>query len=207
MVLTNLNLSGEFYHEKDSEEIFGESKYSLRFRLCNVNEYLGRIRLGHWPVLSASDIYLEFFEKGVIGETETETHVEMVTGSFDGPDEGVTGLVHLASLKFLTLRPLPGMTFSESLSSLRLRVEIQNSAFDACESLLDNTRQLWRKSMVNVMAWLRPEVMTSEARYRYKLPADIEIDFPIDENEDSSSSRKGARFNVASFYEAIKPSK
>lgn len=131
----------------------------------------------------------------------------MVTGSFDGPVEGVTGLVHLASLKFLTLRPLPGMTFSESLSSLRLRVEIQNSAFDACESLLDSTRQLWRKSMVNVMAWLRPEVMTSEARYRYKLPADIEIDFPIDENEDSSPSRKGASFNVASFYEAIKPSK
>lgn len=41
MVLTNLNLSGEFYLEKDSEEIFGESKYSLRFRLCNVNEYPG----------------------------------------------------------------------------------------------------------------------------------------------------------------------
>jgi len=83
--------------------------------------------------------------------------------------------------------------------SFRVRVEMLRNAFDACDSLVDNTRQLWKKSMKNVMAWLRPEIMTSEARYGSKW-----ID---SEMEDASNSIKSGRFDVAGFYEAIKPSK
>ncbi|KAJ6762274.1 E3 UBIQUITIN-PROTEIN LIGASE SHPRH FAMILY MEMBER [Salix koriyanagi] len=68
-------------------------------------------------------------------------------------------------MEFLTLRPVLGVDFSEKMTSLRMRVEILEKAFDACESLFESNRQIWKKSMMNVMAWLRPEVMTSEARY------------------------------------------
>ena len=59
--------------------------------------------------------------------------------------------------------------------------------------------------MMNVMAWLRPEVTTSEARYGYKLSKGIEIG--LDQDEKSPMCRKRARFDVSGFYEAIKPSK
>ncbi|KAM7494701.1 hypothetical protein LguiB_029310 [Lonicera macranthoides] len=200
VLLTNLKVSAEFYCYNWSEELYCNSEFSLRFRLDNVNEFLGRIKLGHWPVLSASTIYLELVKTSAV--EGAETHVVMVIGNFDGPDEGVSGLVHLASMKFLTLRLIPGVTLSESSSSMMVRVEILKSAFDASDSLLDNSRQLWKRSMVSVMAWLRPEVITSEARYGYSVSANMEID-----GEDSSVSRKRARFDVAGFYDAVKPSK
>ncbi|KAI3720920.1 hypothetical protein L2E82_31919 [Cichorium intybus] len=193
VLLTNLNLNGDFDDNKYKEQyLFNDEKYKLRFRLRNV------IKPGHFPVVSASDIYLEFIEKQE--SMDIKPHV-MVTGSFDGPSEGVSGLVHLVSMKVLTLRPIIGLTFSESLSSIRLRVEIQKCAFEGSESFFGTTKQQWRKSMMNVMAWLRPEVITSEARYGYKVPEDMEIGLEPDE------SRKGARFDVSGFYEAIKPSK
>lgn len=203
VLLMNLNVSGEFQDTKhEDQHCFNDEKYGLRFRLSNVNEFLGRMKLGHWPVLSATDIYLEFVEKRESMDIETQV---MVTGNFDGPSEGVSGLVHLVNMKFLTLRPIMGANFSGSLSSIRLRVEIQKCAFEACESLFENTRQLWKKSMMNVMTWLRPEVMTSEARYGYKVPEDMEIG--LEPNEESVVSRKRARLDVFGFYEAIKPSK
>lgn len=205
VILTNLTLSREFYGYVLSEDRYWERKYSLRFRLSNVNEYLGRMKLGHWPVLSASNIYLEFIEKRLV--EETETNIVLVAGSFDGPDEGVSGLVHLVNMKFLTLRPIMGVTLSESCPSLRVRVEILKSAFDACESLLDNTREVWRRSMLKIMAWLRPEIITSEARYGYSAPADVEFDLPMEIDESASALRKRVRFDAAGFYEAIKPSK
>ncbi|KAA8533961.1 hypothetical protein F0562_031478 [Nyssa sinensis] len=134
-------------------------------------------------------------------------HAVILSGGFDGPDEGISGLVHLISLKFLTLRPILGFTFSEDMSSLRVRVEILKSAFDACESLLDNTRQIWKKSMMNVMGWLRPEVMTSEAMYGLSTSADKEHGLQMMADDDSSVLRKRARFDATGFYEAIKPSK
>lgn len=199
VILTNLNVCEEFQDKNDE-------KYSLRFRLSNVNEFIGRMKVGfmpnHWPVLNATDIYLEFVKKQE--SSDIDTHV-MVTGNFDGPNEGVSGLVHLVNMKYLTLRPITGLTFTDSLSSIRLRVEIHTCAFEACESLFDNTRSSWRKSMMNVMAWLRPEVMTSESRYGYKVPEDMEIG--LEPDEEYAAHRKRARFNVSGFYEAIKPSK
>lgn len=205
VVLSNLSVSKEFHGYTLNKELYADSRHLLRFKLSNVNEHLGRMKLGHWPILSSSSIYLQFLEKYMIEGLERDSLI--VSGTFDGPDEGVTGLVHLASLKLLTIRPILEVTFSEGLSSIRLRVEIMKSMFDECESLLDNTRQLWKRSMINVMAWLRPEVMTSEARYGYTAAAHMDVDVIMDPVNDSSASRKLARFDISSFYEAIKPSK
>lgn len=205
VLLTNLNLSIKFKGYELSQNFYQGSDYSLRFRLCNVIEHVGRMKLGHWPVIPASDIYLEVTQKCMLDGIFMD--VMIVSGRFDGPDEGVTGLVHLASLKFLTLRPLLGLVPSEEMSSLRLRVEILKSAFDACESILDNTRQLWKRSMMSAMSWLRPEVMTSEARYGYSESVGIGVSSHSEINLDSLTLSKRARFDAAGFYEAIKPSK
>ncbi|CAF2298271.1 unnamed protein product [Brassica napus] len=162
---------------------------SSRFRLCNVTNFVDRIKLGYWPVLSPSDVTLELVDGSVVW-----------SGGFDGPGEGVCGLAHLASIKFLTLRVVPGG--NEGLLSPRVRVELLQEAFDACESLLENTRQRWKNSMIHVMSWLRPEVMTSEARYGTEL--NLKEDERSITQEDSSEQ---SRFDAAAFYEAIKPSK
>ena len=205
VVLTDLNLKEGFSGYEWSQDFILDSKYALRFRVCNVNEFVSRIKLGHWPVLSSSDISLEFVEK-CTGD-DTEMHSVILSGSFDGPDEGISGLVHLASLKFMTLRPVLGVTSLENKSSLRVRVEILRNAFEACESLLENTRQVWKRSMVNVMAWLRPEVMTSEARYGVSISTEMEIDLHMETGDGNLNAKKQARFDAARFYEAIKPSK
>ena len=121
----------------------------MRFRVSNVNEHLTRIKLGHWHALSATSVCLEIVAKQ---EKEgLEETVVLIEGSFDGPDEGISGLVHQASLKFFTLRLVIVPSY---LASIRMKVKILKSAFDGCESLLDTSRQLWKKSMMNVMAWL-----------------------------------------------------
>lgn len=202
IVLSDLNVSDEFGNYVLDEEFYCDSRYLLRFRVSNVNDHLTRIKLGHWPVLSATGICLEIVAKQ---EKEgLEEKVVLVEGNFDGPDEGISGLVHLASLKFFTLRPV---IVPSCLASIRIRVEILKSAFDACESLLDTSRQLWKKSMMNVMAWLRPEVVTAEARYGYQVAAPADVGLASGLDESSSAARKLSRFDVASFYEAIKPSK
>ncbi|CAH9090614.1 unnamed protein product [Cuscuta epithymum] len=199
IVLTDLRINQDFYSYNLSEELYEkDSRYFLRFRLNGANQHLSRIKLGHWPILPAPSIAVELVAKHM--KEGSEEHLVMVSGNLDGPDEGVSGLAHLASLKFLTLRPMIiKTTFSGGLSSVRIRVEILRAVFDSCESLLDNSRQLWKKSMISLMAWLRPEVTTSECRYGHSFTGDI--------NGKSSSSRKHARLDVAGFYEAIKPSK
>ncbi|KAJ8537180.1 hypothetical protein K7X08_035581 [Anisodus acutangulus] len=137
--INDLNVSDEFGNYILDEEFCRVSRYLLRFRVSNVNEYLTRIKLGHWPVLSTSSICLEIVAKQEMAGLE-ET-VALVVGSFDGPDEVISGLVHLASLKFFTLRPV-------------------------------------------IMGHIVPGL-----------------------DEISSAARKLSRFDVASFYEAIKPSK
>ncbi|KAJ6422319.1 hypothetical protein OIU84_027303 [Salix udensis] len=119
----------------------------------------------------------------------------------------ITGLVHLTNMEFLTLRPVLGVDFSEKMTSLRMRVEILEKAFDACESLLESNRQIWKKSMMNVMAWLRPEVMTSEARYGDAKSSEMEVNMAAEIGDDTSNSGKRAQFDVSGLYEAIKPSK
>ncbi|KAF2319303.1 hypothetical protein GH714_014510 [Hevea brasiliensis] len=205
VILNDMNF-GEAYSSFRINADFYQSRYSLRFRVCNVDEFLiDRIKFGHWPVLSSSDISLELIEKCMVEDREMQSVI--FSGSFDGPDEGITGLVHLTSMEFLTLRPVLGFKCSEEMVSVRVRVEILKKAFDACESLLENTRQLWKKSMMSVMAWLRPEVMTSEARYGVTKSTEMTANNVAGMGDDTSKSRKGARFDVTGFYEAIKPSK
>ncbi|KAJ7965163.1 E3 ubiquitin-protein ligase SHPRH [Quillaja saponaria] len=205
VVLTDLKLTEGFSGFELGEDFYQGSKYSFRFQVCDVSKFLGRIKLGHWPVLSYSNISLELVEKGT--ENHVETCTVVLSGSFDGPDDGITGLVHLASLKFLTLRPVLGFRLSEDLPSLRVRVEILESAFHACESLLDSSRQPWKRSMINTISWLRPEVMTSEARYGVCKSVKMEVDSQTEVEDDTCYTRKHAKFDAAGFYEAIKPSK
>ncbi|KAF8397100.1 hypothetical protein HHK36_016007 [Tetracentron sinense] len=205
VVLADLSFGEGFSGYRVTDDCFQDSRFSLRFRLRNVDDLGARLRLGHWPVISAVNISLEFLETSKLEDREAESVI--LSGVFDGPDEGVSALVHLVSQKIMTLRPVPEIIVSEDVSSLRLRVEILKSAFDACESLLENSRQLWKKSMLSAMAWLRPEVMTQEARYRISKSEIMELDSHMETGSRTFVSRKHTRFDVASLYEAIKPSK
>lgn len=143
VVLRDLNLREGFSGFELSEDFYRDQQYLLRFQVCNVSNVLGRIKLGHWPVIPYTDIHLEVVRRVTVDHVETYT--VLLSGIFDGPDEGVTGLLLLASLKFVTLRPVLGARLSEEISSLRVRVEVLKIAFDACESLLDSSRQLWKR--------------------------------------------------------------
>ncbi|CAM8961752.1 unnamed protein product [Rhodiola kirilowii] len=199
VVLTGLELSERL---SCSEEFIRESNWKLRISVENVGEFQNRSKLWHWPVLSSGSVRLEF----VVDSANEDGVVEsvMLSGSFDGPDEAVTGLVHLVSLKLVTLRPVLGAEITEGVSSVRVRVEILKSTFDACESLLDCRRQVWKNSMMNVMAWLRPEATTLEARYGVNEPVQLKNDLVRNEE---TPSKIHARFDASGFYEAIKPSK
>ncbi|KAK7385443.1 hypothetical protein VNO78_31163 [Psophocarpus tetragonolobus] len=205
VVLRDLNLREGCSGFELCEDFYRDQQYLLRFRVCNVSNLLGRIKLGHWPMIPYTDIHLEFVKRVTVDHVETYT--VLLSGVFDGPNEGVSGLLHLASLKFVTLRPVFGVRISEEISSLRIRVEVLKSAFDACESILDNSRQLWKKSMMNVMSWLRPEIMTSEARYGFVSHMKMKVDPQAEMANDTCKARKHGRFDPAGFYEAIKPSK
>jgi E3 ubiquitin-protein ligase SHPRH len=79
---------------------------------------------------------------------------------------------------------------------------VTDQAFAACESLLEVTRHPWRKSLMNVMAWVRPEVTTSATVYGMDglVP-------PVDGGADSDFTPKSdSQFDLAAFYEAVKPS-
>ncbi|KZV51925.1 snf2 histone linker phd ring helicase [Dorcoceras hygrometricum] len=205
IILLNLRVSEVFYDYTVSEDICQDSRHFLRFRLSDVNEHLSRIKLGHWPVLCAGSIYLEFVMRCVADGLERD--VVIVSGNVDGPDEGVTSLVHLVSLKLLTVRPNLGTRFLKDMMSMCVRVEILKRVFNECESLLDNTRPLWKKSMMSVMNWLRPEVLTSESRYGSNAISRMDDEVPIGIDYDSSEAKEQAKFEVSDFYEAIKPSK
>ncbi|CAO2820777.1 unnamed protein product [Amaranthus hypochondriacus] len=195
IVVSNLKFSHEFFGFDLTDE------FNLRIRLCNVDEHLGRIKLGHWPLLSSENVYLEIINKRLVDEIEVCDVI--VCGQFDGSDEGVTGLAHLVSVKFLTLRPVLGVKLCEDVSSLRIRVEMLQGAFDACESVLDNNRPVWKKSMMSVMGWLRPELINSETRYGIlsKMGVDLSSD------SDRTGGIECSTFDVGRFYEAIKRSK
>ncbi|KAG7574414.1 Helicase superfamily 1/2 ATP-binding domain [Arabidopsis suecica] len=203
VVLTNFSLRerlGSSSTVTTPIEVDHDLDCSLRFRLCNVTNFVDRIKLGHWPVLSSSDITLELVDNEV---SDDEAGSVIWSASFDGPGEGVSGLAHLASIKFLTLRLMPG---NQGLLSPRVRVEMLQQAFDSCDSLLENTRQIWKKSMIHVMSWLRPEVMTSEARYGTRFNVK-DIESSVASEAETLDSSKQSGFDAAVFYEAIKPSK
>ncbi|KAM7270916.1 hypothetical protein ACFE04_030130 [Oxalis oulophora] len=199
VVLTDLKFGEDYCSScfKIDDSFYHDTKYHLRFRVTS-NELIPKSKFGHQHLLlSSSDISLEFIEVSTGEDKEV-----ILSGSFDGPDEGLSGLIHLVRLKFVTLRPVVDIQVP---FSVRIRVELLKQAFDACDSLLDSTRQKWYRSMTDVMAWLRPEVVTSEARYRIST-RDHDLLGQI-EDDDTCNSRKQVRFDVAEFYEAIKPSK
>ncbi|XP_008782680.2 E3 ubiquitin-protein ligase SHPRH isoform X1 [Phoenix dactylifera] len=181
------------------EDSFRKSKFSLRFRLCDVEE--GSFRLGNWPVLPADSIILEYLVLKNHSSEESRECTVSLSGTFDGPDDSISCLVHLVSLKFLTLRLDLEVEDLGIVPSFRFRVQILRSAFDACESLLETVRQPWRRSMMKVMSWLRPDATTSEAIYG--LAGSNVHQYAAGR----FGSKKHARFDAAGFYEAIKPSK
>ncbi|KAK4756691.1 hypothetical protein SAY87_006818 [Trapa incisa] len=210
LVLREVNVREGLFGCRVGDDFYHGSKYFLRFRLSNVNEFIDRIKLGHWPVLSVSDISVEFLDGKCTPESGHENKEKenvVLSGIIDGPDEGVSGLIHLCALGFVSLRPVRGTVFSGEMSSLRIRLEILNRAFDACESLVENTRQLWKRSMMNMMAWLRPEGLTSEVRYGIYGSVEMGTISHPSYMENSSLPPEQAKFDVARFYEAIKPSK
>ncbi|KAL5991336.1 hypothetical protein ACLOJK_012243 [Asimina triloba] len=203
VVLLDIKFADGFSDYKLAEDCQQESNLSLRFRVCTSEDH--SFRLGHWPIISAGNITLELVQENYQAD-EKKTLDVIFFGSFDGPDEGVSGLVYLASQKFLTLRPILKARYLENGLSYRMRVEILKSAFDACGSLLENTRQPWRKSMMNVISWLRPEVTAQEAKYgTSKMRTEVHEDYV--EMTANCVSRNRARFDAAGFYEAIRPSK
>ncbi|XP_047328470.1 E3 ubiquitin-protein ligase SHPRH isoform X2 [Impatiens glandulifera] len=205
VLLSNLSFSPGISNFSYDGSFYQDSKHSLRFRLSNLPQFSNCTKLGRWPLLSASDIRLELMENSIVDDTETV--LEIFSGNLDGPDEGISSLVHLVNMKFFTLRPVLGCEVSDGMQSIRLRVEILKSAFEVCGSLLDNTRELWKRSMMNVMAWLRPEVMTSEARYGSSLSIDTGNDLHGKTVNNLTIPGKPTGFDAAGFYEAIKPSK
>ncbi|KAI3882577.1 hypothetical protein MKX03_010696 [Papaver bracteatum] len=193
-----------FDFEKDKE-------FSLRFRLCNLQEeFANRLRFGHVAVMPAHDIFLELLVDKEMGEGDK---VVVFEGNFDGSDEGISSLVQLISQKMLAVRPVKEVRVSEEeeFVSITLRVEILKTAFDLCGSLLETSRKPWKKSMMSVMSWLRPEVTTCGAIYAgIEETENMEIDACMDETVEGSSgcdprdSTNG--FDVAAFYDSIKPS-
>lgn len=200
VILCDVNFYNETVNYGLIKDRFNELKFALRFRLCNVKE--GSFRLGQWPILSAADsIFLEYLSLDDHNTEDRKNCSLILAGHLDGSDDCVSSLVHLVSLKFLALRPIHVINDFSEVPPLRLRVEVLKNAFDACESLLETVRQPWRKSMMNVMSWLRPEVTTSESIYG--------LEGPIIPTEDASRNgpSKHTGFDVAGFYEAIKPSR
>ncbi|XP_042375333.1 E3 ubiquitin-protein ligase SHPRH-like [Zingiber officinale] len=200
VILNSVNNAGEIIDYGLIKARLNKLKFSLRFHLCNVKR--SSFRLGQWPVLSAvNSIFLEslFLEDHCTEDGRNRSI--LLSGTFDGSDEGVSGLVHLVSLGFLSLRLIHVVEDFEKAPSLIFRIEVLKNAFDASDSLLETVRQPWRKSMMNAMAWLRPEFTTLEAIYGVKDPS-----FPVDQAVTNNQS-KYTQFDVAEFFEAIKRSR
>ncbi|MQM06647.1 hypothetical protein Taro_039478 [Colocasia esculenta] len=204
VVLEDIKFTNEVTNHILIEHLQMTSNISLRFRLPDIEHE--SLRLGHWPVFSVDNIFLEFVDLEMQSSEDKYMSTVLFSGVFDGPHDSVSGLVHLVSMKFMTLRPVSQIRVFHNISSLRLRVEIMRNAFDACESLLEVARHSWRKSMINVMSWLRPEVTTSEAKYRIR---QLDFDESCMQAEEGGNmvDRVHSVFDAACFYEAIKPSK
>ncbi|KAJ3682918.1 hypothetical protein LUZ60_013145 [Juncus effusus] len=203
IILNDVRFSEEKINYNLLEKSFKSSDFSLRFRLDEVKE--NSFILGHWPVIPSDRISLEFLTDS---QSECiENRAVLFSGKFDGSDESISSLAHLVNLKFVTLRLM--LEFDADLikvPSFRVRVEILRSAFSACESLLETVRQPWRKSMVNLMSWLRPEVLTSEKIYGFESEFKLH-EMQFDGNCRFDEKTDDAQFDVSGFYEAIKPSK
>ncbi|XP_026388746.1 E3 ubiquitin-protein ligase SHPRH-like [Papaver somniferum] len=205
----------DFNYKSRDERLFDfekDKEFSLRFRLCNLQEeFANRFRFGHVAVMPAHDIFLELLVDKEMGEGDK---VVVFEGNFDGSDEGISSLVQLISQKMLAVRPVKEVRVSEEeeFVSITLRVEILKTAFDLCGSLLETSRKPWKKSMMSVMSWLRPEVTTCGDIYTgIEETENMEIDACMDETVEGSSGcdprDSTTGFDVAEFYDSVKPSK
>ncbi|EEE67827.1 hypothetical protein OsJ_25598 [Oryza sativa Japonica Group] len=196
LVMRDVRISGEGEGALDVaalHEAEREKRCSLRLRVRDAPEE--GFRLGQWPVVPSDCVILEYAIAGMV-----------FSGCFDGPDEGVSGLAHLVRLRFVTLRvhafAVSRSADSVSVASFRVRLGLMEQAFATCESLLEVTRHPWRKSFMNMMAWVRPEVMTSAAIYGMDGLAR-----PINGGANGDfTPKKDSQFDLAAFYEAVKPS-
>ncbi|KAF8680793.1 hypothetical protein HU200_045640 [Digitaria exilis] len=196
VVLRDVSVSGDG-EEEALEEVLGASRFSLRLRVRDAPEE--GFRMGQWPIVPSDCVLLEC----VVHEKQEEF---VVSGCFDGPDEGVCGLAHLVSLRFVSLRVQSLRVFRDMgearVESFGVGVEVMEQAFSACESLLEVARHPWRKSLMNMMAWLRPEVMTSAVLYGID-----GLGVSTDDGATADSTPKSdSQFDLAAFYESIKPS-
>ncbi|KAK9159338.1 hypothetical protein Scep_005912 [Stephania cephalantha] len=194
-----------FKHGLSDGICFQDSKYSFRLRLCNVEEADDRFRLGQWPVIPCNAIFFELLQTCELEDNADE--LVIFSGNFDGPDEGVSCLAHLVSQKILMIRPVDQIRVCDNVSTVTVRVEMLKSAFDGCESLLETSRQPWKKSIINAMTWLRPEVTTQRVVYGSDVSEIIGIDAQVERGGSQPVSRNQSRFDATEFYEAIKPSK
>ncbi|GFZ15124.1 RING-finger, DEAD-like helicase, PHD and SNF2 domain-containing protein [Actinidia rufa] len=108
-----------------------------------INEFVGQVRLRRWPVIPASDIFLEFTEKCTRGDAVVDAVI--MSGGFDGPDKGISSLVHLVRLTFLTLREVLGFTFSEEISSPK---EARYGHSEPTEQEIDSRMEMDNDSLV-----------------------------------------------------------
>ncbi|KAK3126035.1 hypothetical protein QOZ80_7BG0613020 [Eleusine coracana subsp. coracana] len=200
VVLRDVSFSGEGEVALELEEAYRASRFSLRLLVRDAPEE--GFRIGNWPVVPSDCVLLEYVVNGD-HEGKHESGV-VLSGCFDGPDEAVSGLAHLVNLRFVTLRIQSFRAFRDMdevrTESFRVRVEMMEQAFGGCESLLEVAKHPWRKSLMNMMAWLRPEVMTSAAIYGTDGPV-----LPMDADA-NAAPKSDSQFDLAAFYEAVKPS-
>lgn len=188
-------------------------EFSLRLKLVVSENDTARIGWS-WPLTSANDVSVEVLirasstdscqinEQEAIGSSKSI----LFSGHFDGPDEGVCSLAHLISQGFMTLRLDEHNKVVDTRSSCRISIAITKKAFDVSNGVSCNVRQLWKKSMMNAISWLRPEVTTDEATYGPSTLEKREADSAVFTDTDVSDDLDN-HFDTATFYEAIRPSK
>ncbi|XP_057849243.2 uncharacterized protein LOC131060147 isoform X2 [Cryptomeria japonica] len=210
VVLCDLKF-GEGMASKKWMSVQGEDvEFSIRLRL-NMQQSRNA-RVGFWPLIPAKDVSVEFLlpasPDGCSCEEEVfdSSTLVLFEGYFDGPDEGVSGLAHLISQGFITLRMASDQKLVCQNSSCRVQILITKKAFDACSMLSESLRHSWKKSMVNAMSWLRPEVATDEAIYGSFASENMEANFDLFSQSDAIDDLDN-HFDTIAFYEAIKTSK
>lgn len=192
---------------------YENTEFSLRLKLVVPQSDNARVGWG-WPLTSSNDISVEVLipasstdscqnnEKEAIGSSKSV----LFSGQFDGPDEGVTSLAHLISQGFMTLRLNEHNKVVDTRSSCRISIAITKKAFDVSNGLSCTVRQPWKKSMMNAISWLRPEVTTDEVTYGVSTLEKREADHAVLTGSDASNELDN-NFDTANFYEAIRRSK
>lgn len=188
-------------------------EFSLRLKLVVPKSDNARVGWS-WPLISANDVSVEVLIPASLTDSCQNNEQEAIgssksvlfSGHFDGPDEGVTSLAHLISQGFMTLRLNEHNKVVDIRSSCRISIAITKKTFDVSNGLSCTVRQPWKKSMMNAISWLRPEVTTDEVTYGVSTLEKREADHAVLEDSDASNELDN-HFDTATFYEAIRRSK